>query len=69
MTICSMGILFIEISLFHMDTIVHWNNTISKLYFRYDLPGIDGINFVLRNSLGGGGIASLRSDPQVNKHY
>uniref|UniRef100_A0AAY4CVS4 Uncharacterized protein n=1 Tax=Denticeps clupeoides TaxID=299321 RepID=A0AAY4CVS4_9TELE len=31
---------------------------------RYDLPGIQGLNFVLHNSLGGGGIASLRSDPQ-----
>lgn len=31
---------------------------------RYDVPGIHGINFVLHNSLGGGGIASLRSDPQ-----
>ncbi|XP_064417906.1 uncharacterized protein LOC102362635 isoform X2 [Latimeria chalumnae] len=31
---------------------------------RYELPGIHGLNFVLRNSLGGGGIASLRSDPQ-----
>ncbi|XP_061108274.1 uncharacterized protein LOC133135358 [Conger conger] len=31
---------------------------------RYDLPGIYGLNFVLKNSLGGGGVASLRSDPQ-----
>ncbi|XP_059820790.1 uncharacterized protein LOC132391519 isoform X2 [Hypanus sabinus] len=31
---------------------------------RFDLPGIQGLNFVLRNSLGGGGVASLRSDPQ-----
>ncbi|XP_035390851.1 uncharacterized protein LOC113574922 [Electrophorus electricus] len=31
---------------------------------RYELPGICGLNFVLRNSLGGGGVASLRSDPQ-----
>lgn len=29
------------------------------------MPGIKGLNFVLKNSLGGGGIASLRSDPQV----
>ncbi|KAF7641729.1 hypothetical protein LDENG_00273760, partial [Lucifuga dentata] len=32
---------------------------------RYTLPGIHGLNFVLQNSLGGGGVASLRSDPQV----
>ncbi|CAH1777202.1 unnamed protein product [Owenia fusiformis] len=31
---------------------------------RYELPGLDAFNFVLNNALGGGGIASLRSDPQ-----
>ena len=31
---------------------------------RYELPGISAFNFVLKNSLGGGGVASLRSDPQ-----
>ncbi|KAL3879454.1 hypothetical protein ACJMK2_031752 [Sinanodonta woodiana] len=31
---------------------------------RFDVPGIHAMNFVLYNSLGGGGIASLRSDPQ-----
>lgn len=31
---------------------------------RYELPGIGGFNFVLHNALGGGGIASLRQDPQ-----
>ncbi|KAL0970677.1 hypothetical protein UPYG_G00245590 [Umbra pygmaea] len=31
---------------------------------RYELPGIHALNFVLRSSLGGGGVASLRSDPQ-----
>ncbi|XP_066575615.1 uncharacterized protein LOC136765046 [Amia ocellicauda] len=31
---------------------------------RFELPGIFGLNFVLRSSLGGGGVASLRSDPQ-----
>jgi len=31
---------------------------------RYDLPGIHALNFVLRDALGGGGIASLRFDPQ-----
>ncbi|XP_068045296.1 uncharacterized protein [Anomalospiza imberbis] len=36
-----------------------------ELVTRYELPGIHGLNFVLKNSLGGGGIASLRSDPQA----
>lgn len=31
---------------------------------RYDWPGLSGFNFVLRGALGGGGIASLRYDPQ-----
>ena len=31
---------------------------------RYDWPGLGGWNFVLRRALGGGGVASLRYDPQ-----
>jgi hypothetical protein len=31
---------------------------------RYDLPGVSGVNFVLQDVLGGGGMASLRNDPQ-----
>jgi hypothetical protein len=31
---------------------------------RYDVPGIHALNFVLCDALGGGGIASLRFDPQ-----
>ncbi len=31
---------------------------------RWDLPGLQALNFLLENSLGGGGVASLRIDPQ-----
>ena len=31
---------------------------------RYYLPGSHAINFLLHDVLGGGGIASLRNDPQ-----
>ena len=31
---------------------------------RYPWPGLDGFNFVLEHALGGGGVASLRHDPQ-----
>jgi len=31
---------------------------------RWDLPGINAVNFLLEHSLGGGGVASLRIDPQ-----
>ncbi len=30
----------------------------------WELPGLHAINFLLENSLGGGGICSLRIDPQ-----
>ncbi|MDM4771476.1 acyclic terpene utilization AtuA family protein [Solimonas sp. SE-A11] len=31
---------------------------------RYEWPGLNGLNFLLERALGGGGIASLRMDPQ-----
>lgn len=31
---------------------------------RWELPGFDAMNFLIRGALGGGGIASLRYDPQ-----
>ncbi|MET4577956.1 acyclic terpene utilization AtuA family protein [Ottowia thiooxydans] len=31
---------------------------------RYELPGFNALNFVLQRALGGGGVASLRYDPQ-----
>ena len=30
----------------------------------YEVPGVYALNFVLEQSLGGGGVASLRPDPQ-----
>jgi hypothetical protein len=35
---------------------------------RHWLPGCQGWNFLLEASLGGGGIASLRADPQGKAH-
>lgn len=35
---------------------------------RFAWPGLDGFNFMLHRSLGGGGIASLRYDPQGKAH-
>ncbi len=31
---------------------------------RFELPGINGFNFLMERALGGGGMASLRNDPQ-----
>ena len=30
---------------------------------RYEVPGLQALNFVLHQALGGGGVCSLRSDP------
>lgn len=38
-------------------------------FSRYELPGTFAFNFVLEDVLGGGGIASLRSDPQVSSTF
>ena len=35
---------------------------------RFDWPGLDGFNFLLESALGGGGVASLRYDPQGKSH-
>jgi acyclic terpene utilization AtuA family protein len=35
---------------------------------RFDLPGINALNFVLRDSLGGGGTSSLRLDTQAKTY-
>ena len=35
---------------------------------RYDWPGLYGFNFLLESALGGGGVASLRYDPQGKSH-
>jgi hypothetical protein len=31
---------------------------------RFELPGVGGFNFLIERALGGGGLASLRNDPQ-----
>ncbi len=41
-----------------------FGNQIEGAIERYWMPGPSAINFVLRASLGGGGVASLRNDPQ-----
>lgn len=48
----------------YFQHILHKKQPGENLVTRYDLPGIYALNFVLKNSLGGGGTASLRSDPQ-----
>ncbi|MES3000050.1 MAG: acyclic terpene utilization AtuA family protein [Pseudomonadota bacterium] len=46
----------------HMAKLVHGNVE------RFDWPGLHGFNFLLHEALGGGGVASLRYDPQGKAH-
>ncbi|XP_074087673.1 uncharacterized protein LOC141519187 [Macrotis lagotis] len=48
----------------YFQHLLHKKQAEETLVTRYELPGIYALNFVLKNSLGGGGIASLRNDPQ-----
>ncbi|XP_066136410.1 uncharacterized protein [Saccopteryx bilineata] len=48
----------------YFQHILHKEQPEENSVIRYELPGIYALNFVLKNSLGGGGTASLRSDPQ-----
>ena len=42
-----------------------WHFMASPEMDRYVLPGLPALNFVLHHALGGGGVASLRNDPQA----
>lgn len=46
------------------DYMRHVLDPVSGQVTRWELPGLGAFNFLLRNALGGGGIASLRIDPQ-----
>ena len=41
----------------------HLGHLVQGKVTRYSLPGINALNFVLEQALGGGGMASLRNDP------
>ena len=42
----------------------YFSPTLKGPISKWIVPGINGINFLLKNSLGGGGMASLSIDPQ-----
>lgn len=42
----------------------YFNHVLEGTVECWNVPGINGINFLLKNSLGGGGMASLNIDPQ-----
>ena len=46
------------------DWMAHVLDGDKSVITRYELPGLNAVNFLMTNALGGGGIASLRIDPQ-----
>ena len=46
----------------------HFGEIVKGRVDRYDLPNLRGINFILHDSLGGGGSASLKTDAQGKTH-
>jgi hypothetical protein len=42
----------------------HFRNLVSGRVRRFEAPGLHAFNFLLEEALGGGGMASLRIDPQ-----
>ena len=46
----------------------HFSGIVKGEVSRYEMANLLGLNFVLRDSLGGGGSASLKSDAQGKTH-
>jgi hypothetical protein len=44
--------------------LAHFSHLVAGPVERFEAPGVHAFNFLLRNALGGGGMASLRIDPQ-----
>ena len=47
---------------------MHFGEIVKGRVDRYDLPNLRGLNFILHDSLGGGGSASLKTDAQGKTH-
>jgi len=55
---------FIKAALTEKTIRDYFSHVLEGSVSRWDVPGINALNFLLKNSLGGGGITSLRADPQ-----
>lgn len=55
---------FIKNALTSTNLSTYFNHVLKGDIKVWDVPGISGINFLLKHSLGGGGMASLNIDPQ-----
>jgi len=55
---------YIQAALTSKSIAQYFNHNLKGTVECWDVPGINGLNFLLKNSLGGGGMASLNIDPQ-----
>ncbi len=55
---------YIEAALTEESVHAYFSHLVEGPVFKWKLPGINALNFLLKNALGGGGMASLRADPQ-----
>jgi len=46
----------------------HFGGIVQGRVDRYEIPNLRGLNFILHDSLGGGGSASLKTDAQGKTH-
>lgn len=55
---------YIRAALTETAVATYFEHLLEGNVYRFELPGINALNFLLTHSLGGGGVASLRADPQ-----
>jgi hypothetical protein len=48
--------------------VAHFGDLVAGPAVRFEAPGLHALNFLMANALGGGGMASLRIDPQVKAY-
>ena len=55
---------YIQVALTSKSISQYFNHILKGTVECWNVPGISGLNFLLKNALGGGGMASLNIDPQ-----
>ena len=59
---------FIKAALSETALAEYFSHLVKGSVERWDVPGIGGMNFLMKQALGGGGIASLNVDPQAKAY-
>ncbi len=55
---------FVKAALTETAVAEYFSHLVKGSVQRWDVPGVDGLNFLMQQALGGGGVASLNVDPQ-----